>query len=104
MQTYQEYLETMDAYNFHPLDQQTWEQRQIEQHGTFKPTPKLTTITRQHATIGLTLLVPAFNHWLDLQVETFLKEHPELTLDTLGSSTILVDWVKKTYPLTKETA
>jgi hypothetical protein len=35
-QTYEEYLETMTAYNFNPLKQDQWERRQIELHGYFK--------------------------------------------------------------------
>lgn len=35
-QTYEEYLETMKAYNFYPLKQDQWERRQIELHGYFK--------------------------------------------------------------------
>lgn len=37
MQTYEQYLETMKAYRFHPLDRETWQLWQVHHHGHFKP-------------------------------------------------------------------
>lgn len=36
MQTYAEYLETMAAYRFAPLDEPTWQQWQVHYHGHWK--------------------------------------------------------------------
>ena len=36
MQTYEEYLATMRAYNFYPLTREQWEGWQVACHGTFK--------------------------------------------------------------------
>lgn len=37
MQTYEQYLATMRAYRFYPLDRETWQSWQIHYHGYFKP-------------------------------------------------------------------
>ena len=35
-QNYEEYLETMQAYNFYPMARELWERWQIFHHGSFR--------------------------------------------------------------------
>jgi len=44
-QTFDDYLETMKVYNFYPMTQEQWTQRQIELHGDFNPAVKRNDLT-----------------------------------------------------------
>lgn len=35
-QTYEQYLETMKAYNFYPMDRELWQDWQVHYHGSYR--------------------------------------------------------------------